>query len=236
MTCSCARTSVLVGIVTVALAAKAVSQQMPNTLTEAERAAGWTLLFDGETLDGWRGYNMPGLPGSWAVEDGTLTRVAGGGDLITEQPYEDFELAFEWRVASGGNSGVFYRVAEGQEFAYFSAPEYQVLDDASHVDGRSPVTSAGSNYALNPAPRGVVRPAGAWNSGRIVVRGNHVEHWLNGTQVVAYELHSEEWKALVAASKFAAWPAYGMAPRGHIGLQDHGDRVWYRNLKLRVLE
>lgn len=229
-------TSMVTSVAALGLTAAAAAQTMPNTLTDAERAAGWTLLFDGTSLDGWRGYNLRGLPGSWAAEAGTLTRIGPGGDLITEAQYEDFELAFEWRVGSGGNSGVFYRVAEGQDFAYFSAPEYQVLDDAGHVDGASPVTSAGSNYALNPAPRGVVRPAGEWNSGRIVVRGNHVEHWLNGTQVVAYELHSPEWKAQVAASKFAAWPAYGMAERGHIGIQDHGDRVWYRSLKLRVLE
>jgi hypothetical protein len=231
-----ARASAFAGIAALVLAAPATAQSMPNTLTDAERAAGWTLLFDGETLDGWRGYNMHGLPGSWAVEDGTIARVGPGGDLITEAQFEDFELAFEWRIEEGGNSGVFYRTAEGQDFAYYSAPEYQVLDDANHVDGRSPLTSAGSNYALNPAPRGAVKPAGEWNEGRIVVRGDSVEHWLNETRVVAYALHSEEWNALVAGSKFAAWPAYGMAPRGHIGLQDHGDRVWYRNLELRVLE
>jgi len=235
MTRARSRTTVLLATATVALASEAVSQQMPNTLTDAERAEGWMLLFDGKTLEGWRGYNMEGLPGSWAVEEGTITRVAAGGDLITDRQYEDFELTFEWRVGTGGNSGVFYRVVEGLEYAYFGAPEYQVLDDANHVDGGDPVTSAGSNYALNPAPRGVVRSAGQWNSGRIVVRGDYVEHWLNGVLTVSYELHSPEWKALVAASKFAAWPAYGMAPRGHIGIQDHGDRVWYRNLKLRVL-
>lgn len=229
------RASTLTVLATLALAACAGAQETMNTLTDAERAAGWKLLFDGETLEGWRGYNMAGLPPSWAVEDGTITRVAGGGDLITEEQFEDFELAFEWRVEEGGNSGVFYRGVEGLPVIYHGAPEYQVLDDANHADGRSPVTSAGSNYALHPAPRGVVKPAGEWNSGRIVVRGNAVEHWLNGTQVVTYELSSEEWKRLVAESKFVEWPAYGMAERGHIGLQDHGDRVWYRNLKIRVL-
>lgn len=219
-----------------AFAVGAEAQQPANTLTDAERAAGWTLLFDGRSLDGWRGYNMAGLPPSWAVDDGTLARVGPGGDLITEAQYRDFELTFEWKVATGGNSGVFYRAAEGQELIYHSAPEYQVLDDAHHADGQSPLTSAGSNYALYASPRGHVKPAGEWNSGRIVVRGDHVEHWLNGAEVVAYELHSDEWKALVANSKFAAWPAYGMADRGHIGLQDHGDPVWYRNLKLRVLQ
>ena len=233
-----ARTSVSAGIwVSVAMLALAAqtAAQMHNTLSDAERAAGWALLFDGRTLDGWRGYGMDGLPGSWAVEDGTIARAGPGGDLITDAQFSDFELAFEWRVEEGGNSGVFYRGVEGLPVIYQGAPEYQVLDDANHVDGQSPVTSAGSNYALHPAPRGLARPAGAWNQGRIVVRGNQVEHWLNGTRVVAYELHSDDWKARVAASKFAAWPAYGRAERGHIGLQDHGDRVWYRNLKVRVL-
>lgn len=225
----------LAALAALGLAACAGAQETMNTLTDAERAAGWRLLFDGKTLDGWRGYNMDGLPPSWAVEDGTITRVAAGGDLITREQFGDFELAFEWRVGPGGNSGVFYRGVEGLPVIYHGAPEYQVLDDANHVDGRSPLTSAGSNYALHPAPRGVVKPAGEWNSGRIVVRGNSVEHWLNGTRVLAYELHDEEWKRLVAESKFVAWPAYGMAERGHLGLQDHGDPVWYRNLKVRVL-
>ncbi|MEE2669782.1 MAG: DUF1080 domain-containing protein [Gemmatimonadota bacterium] len=206
-----------------------------NTLTSAERTAGWILLFDGESLDGWRGYNMQSLPGSWAVENGTLARVGQGGDIITEAQFEDFEFAFDWKVGNGGNSGVFYRAAEGQPLIYHSAPEYQLLDDPNHQDGQSPLTSAGSNYALNPVPRGAVHAAGEWNSGRIVVQGRHVEHWLNGTKVVEYELRSEEWAELVASSKFVEWPAYGMADRGHIGLQDHGDPVWFRNMKLRVL-
>ena len=206
-----------------------------NTLTDAERAAGWTLLFDGRSLDGWRGYNRQDLPGGWAVEDGTLARVGPGGDIITEAQFEDFELTFEWKVETGGNSGVFYRAAEGQELIYHSAPEYQVLDDANHRDGQSPLTSAGSDYALHPAPRGAVKPAGEWNSGRILVDGDRVEHWLNGSKTVEFERHTEEWAELVRSSKFVEWPAYGMADVGHIGLQDHGDPVWYRNMKLRVL-
>lgn len=230
-----ARTVLATAVTTLALSTAAEAQQAMNTLTDAERSAGWILLFDGRSLDGWRGYNMPSLPEGWAVQDGTLARVGPGGDIITEAEYENFELTFDWKVGTGGNSGVFYRAAEGQELIYHSAPEYQVLDDAHHQDGRNPLTSAGANYALYAAPRGHVKPAGEWNSGRIVVQGNHVEHWLNGTEVVAYELHSDEWKDLVANSKFVAWPAYGMASRGHIGLQDHGDPAWYRNLKLRAL-
>ena len=227
------RSSGMVVVATLAFAVSAGAQEEMNTLTDAEREAGWRLLFDGRSLDGWRGYNMEGMPGGWTVEDGVLTRVGPGGDIITEAQFADFELAIEWRVEPGGNSGVFYRAAEGEERIYHSAPEMQVVDDANHRDGQSPLTRAGANYGLHAAPRGVVRPAGEGNDSRIVVRGSHVEHWLNGTKVVEYELGSVEWAALVADSKFVEWPAYGQAARGHIGLQDHGDRVWYRDIKVR---
>ncbi|HEX6992894.1 MAG TPA: DUF1080 domain-containing protein [Gammaproteobacteria bacterium] len=207
----------------------------PNTLTDAERGVGWVLLFDGRSLAGWRGYNRPDLPEGWAVRDGALARVGPGGDIITESQYGDFELALEWKVAAGGNSGIFYRVEEGHERIYQSAPEMQVVDDAGHRDGQDPLTSAGANYGLYPAPGGVVRPAGEWNEARIVAVGDHVEHWLNGVKVVEYVLGSREWEERVAASKFAAWPAYGRARRGHIGLQDHGDPVWFRNVKIRSI-
>ncbi|MEM7414502.1 MAG: DUF1080 domain-containing protein [Gemmatimonadota bacterium] len=205
-----------------------------NQLTADERAEGWELLFDGASMDGWRAYSG-GDPVGWAVTDGMLTRTGPGGDIITDQDFDDFELSLEWRVEAAGNSGIFYRAALGEEWIYHSAPEMQVLDDAEHYDGGDPLTSAGANYGLHPAPRGVVLPAGAWNEARIVVRGASVEHWLNGTQVVAYELWSPEWEALVQGSKFVEWPAYGRAERGHIGLQDHGDPVWYRNVKIREL-
>lgn len=208
---------------------------MHNTLTDAEREAGWELLFDGRTLDGWRGYNRGDLPEGWAVEDGTIAWVQSGGDIITERQFTDFELTLEWRIEPGGNSGVFYRGAEGEEWIYQSAPELQVLDDEGHADGQSPLTSAGSNFGLHGVPRGVVHPASEWNSVRVVVDGKHVEHWMNGVQVVAYELESPEWEVLVQSSKFAAWPAYGRAPSGHIGLQDHQSRVWFRNIKIREL-
>jgi hypothetical protein len=211
------------------------SGQDVNRLSSAERAAGWSLLFDGRTLAGWRGYNRGDVPDGWAVEDGALTRVGPGGDIISLQQFRDFELSIDWKVEPGANSGIFYRAAEGEEWIYHSAPEFQVLDDERHPDGGSPVTSAGSNYGLHGAPRGVVRTAGEWNTARIVVRGDHVEHWLNGTKVVEYELGGPEWLELVRNSKFGAWPAYGRAERGHIGLQEHGGQVSFRNIKIREL-
>jgi hypothetical protein len=215
-------------------AGQTAAERPLNQLTPQEQQDGWRLLFDGRTTDGWRGYNSPDMPDGWRVEDGLLVRV-GQGDIITTEQFENFELALDWRVGPAGNSGIFYRAVESDDPIYYSAPEMQILDDAGHVDGGSPLTSAGANYGLHAPPPGVARPAGEWNSARIVVDGNHVEHWLNGVKVVEYELHSEDWNRRVAESKFNDWPAYGQATRGHIGLQDHGDRVEFRNIRIRVL-
>lgn len=214
-----------------------------NRLTPEEAAAGWRLLFDGGTLAGWRGYRMENVPPGWSVADGTLAftpvprdaaqQRAPAADLITMDTFADFDLSLEWRVGSGGNSGVFFRVAETQQAPYWSGPEMQILDDAGHPDGRNPKTSAGANYGLHAPAEDVARPAGEWNQARIVVRGPRVEHWLNGVRIVSYELWSDDWRRLVGASKFGKWPDYGMAPSGHVGLQDHGDPVWFRNVKIR---
>jgi hypothetical protein len=195
----------------------------------------WRTLFDGGSLDAWRGFRNDRVPAGWQVVDGALTRVGEGGDLITRDEFGDFELTLEWKVAEGGNSGIMYRVTEDAAASYETGPEMQVLDDARHQDGQSRLTSAGSAYGLYAAPAGVVKPAGEWNAVRIVVRGNHVEHWLNGTKVVEYELGSPDWEAKVKASKFQQWPGYGRAASGHIALQDHGDRVAYRDIKIRTL-
>ncbi len=208
----------------------------PNSLTDAERDAGWFLLFDGETLIGWRSYYSGELPGGWRAEHGTLHRFGGGGDIITQGTFADFELSIDWRIESGGNSGIFYLAALGSDNIFMSAPEMQVLDDSGHHDGQDPLTSAGSNYGLYPAPRGAVKPTGEWNHARIMVESGHVEHWLNGVKVVEYQLGSAECTDLLKNSKFNDWPEYGLARSGHIGLQDHGDPVWYRNIKLRVID
>lgn len=231
-----AAAALVLGGVAVARSAEAQSMQTQhNTLTAEERAEGWQLLFDGTTTTGWRGFRKETMPEGWKVLDGAITRVGRGGDIITVDQFADFELALEWKVAPSGNSGIMFRVTEDQNQTYFSGPEMQVLDDAGHADGASRLTAAGSNYALHPAPEGVVKPADQWNAARLVVQGAHVEHWLNGVKVVEYELWSPEWEELVKNSKFVEWPAYGRAKRGHIALQDHGDRVAYRNIKIRVL-
>ena len=216
-------------------AQQARGESQINTLTDAEREAGWELLFDGQSTDGWRGYMMDAVPDGWQVLDGELTRVGRGRDLITTAQFENFDLTLEWKVELGGNSGILFRAVEGPEQIYMGAPEMQILDDDNHADGRSPLTSVGSNYAIHPAPRGLAHPVGEWNSVRILVSGNHVEHWLNGFRTVEYELGSVDWLERVAASKFSQWPAYGQASRGHIGLQEHGDVVAFRNIKIRRL-
>jgi 3-keto-disaccharide hydrolase len=206
-----------------------------NSLTPAEQQAGWRLLFDGRTTAGWRGFRMDSMPSGWQVVDGNLTRVASAGDIMTKEKFANFELALDWNISQGGNSGIFYRASEDDDAIYWTAPEMQVLDDARHSDGKSRLTAAGSDYGLYPSPAGVVKPAGEWNSVRIVVNGSHVEHWLNGVKVVEYELGSADWEAKVKASKFAPHVHYGRNATGHIGLQDHGDRVAFRNIRIRVL-
>ena len=202
----------------------------------AQQAAGWISLFDGTSTTAWRGYNKSELPAGWQVVEGALTRVAEGGDIITRDKYDNFELSLEWKIAKGSNSGIFFHVVEDTARAmYMSGPELQVLDNTVHQDGLEPRTSAGSNYALHAPVRAVTKPAGEWNQTRIIVSGSHVEHWLNGVKVVAYELWSDDWQQRVAASKFKAWPGYGLAKTGHIGLQDHGDWVAYRNIRIRAI-
>ncbi len=217
-----------------------------NTLSPEEEADGWMLLFDGVSTDGWRGYNMDHFPEEgWAIQDGNLVVFASdgseeglGGDIVTEAMFDDFELVFDFVVSPVGNSGVFYRVAEMPEKAMWEmAPEFQVLDDTAYIEmGTMDMHKhlTGDNYDLHASRVTASRPIGDWNTARIVVDGNRVEHWLNGELTVEYEFYSDEWETLVAGSKFD--PAiYARARRGHIGIQDHGHEIRYRNIKVRPL-
>lgn len=209
----------------------------PQPTGDTQAAAGWEPLFDGRTLAGWRGYRQPAPPAGWRVVDGAITRVGPGGDLITDAEFANFELELEWKISPGGNSGIIYRVVEDStlDYVWRSGPEYQILDNAAHADGRDPLTSAGSDFALYPPVRDVTRPVGEWNQARLVVNGNHVEHWLNGVKLLEYELGSPEWEQRVRASKFGSMPRYGRGARGHIALQEHEAWVAYRNLRIRRL-
>ena len=215
-----------------------------NKLSVEERSDGWELLFDGISLDQWRGYGRDDMPETWIVRDGEMMlQTAGGnmdgGDVITKAEYRDFEIVFDFKVGPSGNSGVFYRVQEVSDMGLWQvAPEYQVLDDEAYPESPDwdPRTHrTGENYDLQAAESRLVYPVGEWNSGRVYVDGNHVEHWLNGQLVVEYDLYSPEWEGWVAASKFSVEENFARAPSGSIGLQDHGTPVWYRNIKVRRL-
>ena len=240
----------------VALAALpcAASADAPNTLSDAERAAGWRLLFDGESFAGWKNYGEP--PGDivgWIIEAGALrmtrdTSLAGliwnsinpfakaTVDLMTLETFDRFEVSLEWKLSPGGNSGIYYLLPGDADPPWEKRGlEMQVLDDAAHPDGRIEKHRNGDLYDLIASSSRPVRPIGEWNTAKILVDGLHIEHWLNGIKIVEFVRAGPEWDALLAQSKFARREGYGAATRGHILFQDHGDPVWYRSIKLRAL-
>jgi hypothetical protein len=242
-----------VALLVATLIQPATKPNVPNTLTKQEQREGWKLLFDGKTTAGWRGAYKDSFPAKgWSVSEGTLSvqKTDGSesqnfGDIVTTGEYSQFDLRFDFKLSEGANSGVKYFVAEhvpkpaGSAFGL----EFQVLDDARHPDakkGRDGNRTVGSLYDLMTAQNKQVNPIGQWNSGRVLVQGSHVEHWLNGRKVIEYERGSEAFRGLVAQSKYAA-PEYnangrfGEAPKGHILLQDHGDYVAFRNIKIKVI-
>ena len=196
----------------------------------------WHSLIEDASAKGWRGWASPDLPQGWSVKDGVISKDGEVDDLVTREEFANFELELEWKLGKAGNSGVFYRGTREYDHIYWSAPEYQLLDDANAPDGRSRLTAAASAYAIYPAPAGMVHAFDQWNTTRIVVNGAHVEHWLNGQKVVEYELWSPDWKARVAASKFAKYPDYGLAKKGCIGIQgDHPGALALRRIRIREL-
>jgi len=225
------------GVVILLLALTARASE-PNQLTDAEKQGGWKLLFDGQTTKGWRGYQQKAMPAKgWRVEDGLLKKIAGerGGDIITDEKFNDFDLTWEWRISPAGNNGLKYLVTEERP----SAPgqEYQMIDDTKHPDAKiGPQRATGSFYhVLPPSDDKPLKPVGEWNQSRVLIRGNHVEHWLNGKKVLEYELGSDALKAAVAKSKFKDAPGFGEKIKGHIMLTDHGDECSFRSIKIRVL-
>jgi hypothetical protein len=218
--------------------------QADNALSSAEAADGWKLLFDGSSLAGWRGYNGVEIDGAWVTVDGVLHHVspAEGSahvNIITEAEYDDFDMRFDWKVEEGTNSGVIFHVGEGPKEPYLTGPEYQVLDNFGFRSGKGlpvgPTEHSASHYAIEAAVSDETKPIGEWNSGQLLVKGDHVEYWLNGVKTAEYEMHSPHWNEQVANSKFKNWEEYATLGKGHIGLQDHGHRVWFRNLKIKEL-
>jgi hypothetical protein len=227
----------------------------PNTLSEPEQRAGWRLLFDGKTFNGWRGLGYDSVPTAhWKIENGTIRKLAdgavpllpdgqpaAGGDLMTTDTFRDFDLTWDWKISRAGNSGVKYNVSE--EISMANAPnhaalgfEYQMLDDSLHEDNKVPSHRAGALYDLiPPGPNKILKPVGEWNSSRIIFRGNHGEHWLNGAKVVEFDLGTARMDSLMALSKYHSIPSFAQKRAGHIVLQNHVDEVFFRNIKIRSL-
>ncbi|NLR61742.1 DUF1080 domain-containing protein [Chitinophaga polysaccharea] len=222
----------------------AVKAQQLNTLSAKEKKQGWVLLFDGTSTKGWHTYGKTEASPAWGVTDGAIgldqaakKNGAPGGDLVTNEEYENYELSLQWKISEGGNSGIIFSVHEDPSLGqtYLSGPEMQVLDDAKHSDGKIPKHNSGDLYDLIKAPKLAAKPVGQWNTARILKKDGHLTLWLNGVKTAETTMGTPEWDALVAKSKFHDWKAFGKYPKGHIALQDHGNDVWYRNIKIRVL-
>lgn len=213
-----------------------------NSLTAEEKKNGWTLLFDGKTTTGWRQFRSDNVSSRWKASNGELyldkAVTEGTGDIITDKEYKDYELSLEWKIAACGNSGIIFNVVEDAKFknTYETGPEMQVLDNTCHPDAKIIKHRAGDLYDLISCSKETVKPAGEWNAVKIVSKNAKMEFWLNGTKVVEFTMHTPEWDQMVAKSKFSTMPAFGKALKGHIALQDHGDAVWFRNIKIRELK
>lgn len=218
---------------------KSASEVVSTTLTPEQLEEGWQLLFDGKTLNGWRTFkNQPN--DSWRVENGTLhclpfDSANQRADLITVDQYKDFELQFDWKIGFQGNSGVMFRVTEEFDQPYLTGPEYQLMDDKGYPGESPEKNKTGSNFDMQEAKYKKLNPTGEWNTSKLLVNGNMVEHWLNGVKVLSYELGSDAWKEMKANCKWKDADAYGMAEKGFIDLQDHSSEVWFRNIMIRVL-
>lgn len=221
---------------------EAIEPLADNTLSPEEKAAGWKLLFDGESTQGWRNYKSEEIGDAWRVEEGALVLrrdlSENAGDIISEEAYENYELNLEWKISPGGNSGIIYNVIESDEYDHVwqTGPEMQVLDNAAHPDAKIIKHRAGDLYDLIECDYMIVKSANEWNQVRLIINKGKVEHWLNGRKVVAYELWTDDWKKMVANSKFKDMPGFGTAKKGHIALQDHSDVVYYKNIKIKVLD
>ncbi len=244
LTALCA--TMLLPLVSTPFVSVAAQAAPANTLSAEERHAGWKLLFDGTSLAAWRGYQQTDLPPEWVAMDGTMGKVKTTNDIVTREQFGDFELVLDWKLALRGNSGIFYRATEKETKVYWSAPEYQLAEDSLTPDSRNLMTSVAAVYGFYPSKRGVVRPAGEWNTTRIVAKGPHVEHWLNGQLIAKYEMWSAEWNRKLHGDpadstkrplKFAPYKDFAMAKRGHIAIQgDHNGALSMRNIKIRELK
>lgn len=223
------------GLIIAAAALPLLASAEMNTLTEQEQKDGWKLLFDGKTFNGWRNYNAKGVKDGWKIEDGTMKHTKGGKDLMTEEQYENFELKLEWKIAEGANSGIFLGVREIKDKISRSGIEMQIIDNERHPDAKNEKNVSGACYALYKPPVGADKKAGEWNQVRILKVGSHYQFFQNGVKTADFDLESTEFINLIAEAKFKDWPHFARYRKGHIGLQDHGDVVYFRNIKLKEI-
>lgn len=207
-----------------------------NQLSEQEQQQGWQLLFDGKSLSHWRNYQQQDISPKWQIQDNAITLTEGGaGDIITRQQYNNFELKLDWKISEAGNSGIFFLADETGKYVFSHAPEIQIIDNEKHADSKLDTHRSGSLYDMVAAPETAYKPAGEWNNVTISLNNDVLQVWQNGVMTVHIVMHSSTWDKLVAASKFANWQGYAEQTQGHIGLQDHGDKVWFKNIKIREL-
>lgn len=213
----------------------ALANAADNQLTQQEKQAGWQLLFDGKDMSQWRNFKSESLNPAWVIEDGAMTLTKGGGDLLTKKQYQNFELQIDWKISTKGNSGIFVLADETGQMIYSHAPEIQIIDNEEHPDTEIDSHLAGSIYDLFAAPVAAHKPANSWNYVRIKMQDNHLQVWQNGISTTSIVIGSTTWNTLVKGSKFATWKNFATAEQGHIGLQDHGDKVWFKNIKIKEL-
>lgn len=234
-------------LLTVILVSTITNAQMPepcNTLSKKEIKQGWQLLFDGKTLNGWKGYNSDQVFSCWSAANGELVCQGEGGsvtagDIITVANFENFELSIDWCISKAGNSGIFYHVLEDPKYhaAYETGPEYQLIDDAGWPDKLEDWQQTGADYGMYPTVKDKnLMPVGEWNQTRIIYKKGHVEYWLNGQKVVEFQAYTPEWQQKKDQGKWKDYPGYAISQTGHIGLQNHGSGVKFRNIKVRKLD
>jgi hypothetical protein len=221
--------------IALAFSSSAFAKTPDNQLSKEEQSAGWQLLFDGKDMSHWRNFKSETLSPKWTIDNGAMLLTKGGGDILTKKVYRNFDLQIDWKISTKGNSGIFVLADETGSMIYSHAPEIQIIDNEEHPDNKIDSHLAGSLYDLFAAPTTAHKPANNWNSVRIRMQDKHLQVWQNGISTLSIVIGSTTWNTLVANSKFATWSNFAAAEQGHIGLQDHGDKVWFKNIKIKEL-
>lgn len=227
--------SILMLSIALAFSSSAFAKTPDNQLSKEEQSAGWQLLFDGKDMSHWRNFKSETLSPKWTIDNGAMLLTKGGGDILTKKVYRNFDLQIDWKISTKGNSGIFVLADETGSMIYSHAPEIQIIDNEEHPDNKIDSHLAGSLYDLFAAPTTAHKPANNWNSVRIRMQDKHLQVWQNGISTLSIVIGSTTWNTLVANSKFATWSNFAAAEQGHIGLQDHGDKVWFKNIKIKEL-